>query len=100
MMAGEYLRMALPYFNLVLVLMVIVFLLRILLIKNKNTYVVPWRFLFFSVSAYVVEEILTIIDMSGIVSIHNLIFPVIEMVIICSFIYMVLLQKKYNEMQK
>lgn len=99
MTLAESLRIILPYINLVLVVVVIAFFIKILSIKNEKTYIIPWKVLLFAVLSYTVEEILTIIDLAGIIQIPEFIFPLIEMLIICSFIYMVILQKKYIEMR-
>ena len=97
--AGELLGHSLPYFNLILVLIVIFFLIRIILIKNRNTYITPWKFLLFAIIVYTIEELLTVIHISGALPIPKIVFPLMEMIIICSFIYMVMLQKKYTDMQ-
>lgn len=99
MIVGDYLKISLPYFNLVLVSVVVFFLIRVLLSKDKKTYITPWKFLLFAILAYTIEEILAIIDIAGITIIPKVVFPIIETIIICLFIYMVLLQKKYTDMQ-
>ena len=96
---GETLRIFLPRFNLLLVIIVIITLVKLVHIRNKSVYIIPWRFLLLAVLAYSVEEILAILTISELIVIPKLVFPIIELVIICFFIYMVLLQKKYVEMQ-
>ena len=100
MAIGEYLRQTLPYFNMILTMVVIFFLYRILRTKNKKTYTTPWKFLLIGIVAYTVEEILTIIELTGPVQMPDILFPIIEMLIICLFIYMVLMQKRYTDMQQ
>lgn len=99
MTIGELLGRGLPFLNLILVVLVIIFLIRIIKVKNRNNYIVPWKILLFAIIAYTIEEILTVINQSGLITIPKLTFPLIEMIIICSFIYMVMLQKKYTDMQ-
>ena len=84
-----------PYYNLALVIVVILLFLKLFSIKTKRIYILPWKILFFALLIYVFEEIVTVLAMSNIIVVFPLMFPVLEMVIITSFIYMLLLQKEY-----
>ena len=89
------LGMVAPYYNLALVIVVILLFLKLFSIKTKRIYILPWKILFFALLVYVFEEIVTVLAMSKIIVVFPLMFPVLEMVIITSFIYMLLLQKEY-----
>ena len=92
---GESLGLVAPYYNLALVIIVIILFIRLFKTHDKKTYIEPWKFLFFAISVFVLEELLTVLKDSGIVSIPRITNSVFEMVIITSFIYMLLLQKEY-----
>ena len=89
------LGLAAPYYNLALVLIVILLFLRLFRTRNKNAYTLPWKLLFFAVLVYVAEEIVTVIAATGLIHPPKVLFPVFEMIIITTFIYMLLLQKEY-----
>lgn len=83
-----------PYYNLALVVLVILLFLKLFKTPNKKTYLRPWRFLFAAVLVYVVEEVVTVLEMAGIVVVPGIIYPLFETAIITLFIYMLLLQKE------
>ncbi|MDP7179980.1 MAG: hypothetical protein QF824_01810 [Candidatus Woesearchaeota archaeon] len=89
-----------PYYNLVLVLIVVILFIKLFKTPNKKAYILPWKFLFFSILVFIVEEIFTVLDMAGVMSVSKIVFPLLEMVIITSFIYMVLIQKDYVKNKK
>ena len=97
---GDCVGKVAPYYNLILVVIAVILFIRLFNTPNKKAYMLPWKFLFFSVMAYILEEIITVIDMAGLAPIPPIIFPILEMVIITSFTYMVLLQKNYTEKKK
>lgn len=86
--------MVAPYYNLALVIIVIILFLALFKKQGKNAYTKPWKFLFASVLVYVGEEVITVLDMAGIINVHNLVFPLLEMAIITLFIYVLLLQRE------
>ena len=55
----------------------------------KKTYMLPWKFLFFSIAVYIFEEFITVLEITGAITVSKLVFPVLEMIIITSFTYMV-----------
>ena len=83
-----------PFYNLALVVIVIVLFLKLFNIPNGKTYIRPWKLLFAAVSVYVVEEIVTVMDMANIVSVPKIVFPIFETAIITLFIYVLLLQRE------
>lgn len=83
-----------PYYNLVLVVIVILLFLKLFKTPNKKTYIKPWKFLFAAVLVYVGEEVITVFDMAGLISAPKILFPLLEMIIITLFIYVLLLQRE------
>ncbi len=86
-----------PYYNLVLVLIAAILFIKLFSKKNTKTYLMPWKILFFAVIVYVVEELLTVVAGLGIIPTSSLILvnPILEMIIITAFIYVLLLQREY-----
>ena len=97
---GESLGLVAPYYNLILLIIVILLFAKLFRSADKKTYTKPWKFLFFAISVFVLEELLTILKDRGIISIPRITNSVFEMVIITSFIYMLLLQKEYLKKKK
>ncbi len=85
---------AAPYYNIVLVLILIPLFIKLLTIKNKKINLKPWKILGIALSIYVVEEILTILNGLGITNSPSILPPVFEFIIITLFIYMLLAQKE------
>ena len=83
-----------PYYNLVLVVIVILLFLELFKTTNKKTYVRPWKFLFAAVLVYLAEEIITVLFMADLITVSKLLFPILETIIIALFIYVLLLQKE------
>lgn len=83
-----------PYYNLILVFIVILLFLKLFKTSNKKVYIIPWKFLFGAVLVYVGEEIITVFDMAYLISVPKVVFPLLEMWIITLFIYALLLQKE------
>ena len=83
-----------PLYNLVLVVVVIFLFLKLFKTKTKKKKLTPWKYLFAAVLVYVGEEIVTVMDMAGIIHAPKLVFPFFEMVIITLFIYVLLFQRE------
>jgi len=83
-----------PYYNLVLVLIVIALFIKLFKTPSKKTYLMPWKFLFAAVLVYVGEEILTVLYMANMIQVPKITWPLFEAVIITLFIYVLLLQKE------
>jgi len=84
-----------PIYNLVLVVVVIILFVHLFNTPRKKTYIKPWKFLFVAVLIFVVEEIITVLDQAAVIAVPKIVFPLLEMVIITAFIYMLLLQREY-----
>ncbi len=90
----EAMRIAAPYYN--LGLSVVMFYLFYKLFKEpvKRGYLQPWKVLFLAVIVYLAEEVLTALRAVGLVAIKAHINGFFELAIITIFIYALLLQKK------
>lgn len=84
-----------PYYNLALVIIVVILFIKLFSLKNKNIYLKPWKLLFFAIIVYIIEEFVTVLESLNVITVSELLFPLFEMVMIVSFIYMILLQKEY-----
>jgi hypothetical protein len=86
-----------PYYNLVLVLIVAILFMKLFAQQSKKIYLIPWKILFFAVIVYVIEEVLTVAAGLEIIPVSSLILvnPILEMIIITAFIYVILLQREY-----
>ena len=92
---AECLGSVAPCYNLVLVVIVIILFIQLFKLQKKGVYIFPWKLLFYGILIFVAETVLTILEGLGIISINNLIAPLMEMTIISLFIYMLLLQREY-----
>jgi len=86
-----------PIYNLILVVFVIILFLKLFKIKNKKTFIQPWKLLFTAVLVYVLEEIVTVLEMAGLFDVPGIVYPLLEAVIITLFIYVLLLQRENNK---
>ena len=93
---GVALGMVAPFYNLALVLVVVLLFLKLFKTKQKaKVFLFPWKLMFLAVIIFIVEEIMTILRSLGIVDIPIHINAFFELVIIAIFIYALLLQKEY-----
>jgi hypothetical protein len=97
---GDCVGKVAPYYNLVLVLIVLILFLKIFSINNKKVYILPWKLLFLSVAIYIIEEIITVFNMAGILNVQRILNAIFEFFIIAIFIYLLLLQKQHIESNK
>ncbi len=88
-----------PFYNLALAIIVLLLFIKLFLSPNKKIYVEPWKWLFYAFLIYILEELLTVFDASGI-SVNLLVYPMLETLIISCFIYMLLLQREYISRKK
>ncbi|MEA2037669.1 MAG: hypothetical protein U9O94_09235 [Nanoarchaeota archaeon] len=86
--------MVAPYYNLALVIIVVLLFLKLFRTPSEKTFIRPWELLFVALLVYVVEEIITVLHMANIITTHSVVFPLLETVIITLFIYVLLLQKE------
>ncbi len=91
----ECLGLVAPYYNLVLVAIVIALFIKLFTKQEKGIYKIPWYFLFIAIIIYIIEESMTVMASAGFIEIPPLLFPIFEMLIISLFIYMLLLQRDY-----
>ena len=85
---------AAPYYNMILVIILVPLMIKLLNIKNKKLDLKPWRLLAAALGIYIIEEILTILNGLGITNTPKILPPIFEFVIITLFIYMLLAQKE------
>jgi len=86
-----------PYYNIILVIIVLYLFSKLFKTPNKKTFLKPWKVLLTAVFVYLSEEIITVLDMAGIINVSKLVFPLLEMVIITLFIYVLLLQREHTK---
>jgi hypothetical protein len=88
-----------PLYNLGLVVIAIFLFVKLFTIpiRDRRVYLMPWKLLFFAVIVFIIEEGLTVLRMAEIVNIPVHINGFFEFVIICIFIYTLLLQREHLE---
>ena len=101
-MIAESLSQVAPIYNLGFVIIVIFLFLKLLStpIRDKRVYLLPWKIIFFAVTIYIVEEGLTILRQLEIINVPVHINGFFELIIICTFIYMLLMQKEHLKKTK
>jgi hypothetical protein len=60
-----------------------------------KVFIRPWKYKFLSLCVYVIDQILSILNKTGILLIDPLVFPAIEFVIITIFIYTLLTLREH-----
>ncbi len=88
---------AAPLYNLGLVIVAIALFLKLFTtpIRDRRIYLMPWKLLFAAVSIFIVEELLTIMRQMDIINIPRHINGFFELIIICTFMYTLLLEKEH-----
>ena len=88
---------AAPLYNLGLVIIVVILFTRLFTtpIRDRRVHLMPWKLLFFGVIVFIIEEGLTVLRQMDIINIPIHINGFFEFVIICIFIYTLLLQKEH-----
>ncbi len=93
---GTAVGMVAPYYNLVFAIISLILFLKLFSFGERRfAYIKPWRIAFFGFILFIIETIMTILRGLGYIQFHPAVFPLFEMVIITSFIYMLLLQKQF-----
>ncbi len=92
---GPCLEVVAPYYNIVLVIIVLFLFAKFFSLKNEKVYMKPWKLLFFAIIVYIMEEFTNILQNIYSFKISVLLFPIFEMIMIIAFIYMLLLQKEH-----
>lgn len=102
MVLGQSLAEAAPLYNLGLVVIAIFLFIKLFAtpIRDKRVYLMPWKLLFFALMVFVVEELLTVMRAMDVINIPRHINGFFELIIICTFIYMILLQKEHIKLSK
>jgi hypothetical protein len=98
---AECLGIGAQYYNLALIVIVLVLYILLLATPNlKRAFLKPWKYIFASLCIYVVEQIISIINTTGIMTVHPLVFPMLEFFIITIFIYALLTMKEHLKGKK
>ena len=92
---AECLEIVAPWYNLVLVAILIALFIFFFKKPSKKIYLKPWILLFIAILVYVIEEVMTALGISEIMNVYQILHPLFEMVMIGLFIYMLLLQRDY-----
>ncbi len=102
MSLGLSLAEAAPLYNLGFVLVAIFLFVKLFTtpVRDKRVYLMPWKLLFFALIVFVVEEVLTVLRQMEIINIPRHINGFFELIIICTFIYTLLLQKEHMKFAK
>jgi glycerol-3-phosphate acyltransferase PlsY len=83
-----------PYYNLILVVIVILLFIKLFKTAGKKVNIKPWKFLFVAVLVYLGEEIITVFSMANLIIVPKIVFPLLETIIITLFIYVLLSHKE------
>jgi len=91
-----------PLYNLGLVIIAIFLFIKLFStpIRDKRVYLMPWKILFFALLVFIIEEVLTVLRGADIINIPKHINGFFELIIICTFLYMLLLQKEHIKLTK
>ena len=94
---SEALTVAAPYFNLVLVLIVVYLFIKLFRTRpaSSDIYVKPWYFLFSAIVVYIVEEVTTVLRAADLLKVDVYINGYFELIIISLVIYTLLLQQEH-----
>ena len=90
----EALAIAAPFYNLAMVIIVILLFSKLFNHHPKNAFLKPWYFMFAAVMVFILEEVITILRAAGIVNITLYINVFFDLVIFSLFIYTLLLVKE------
>ena len=87
---------AAPYYNLVFAFVALLLFIRLFRThaKNKATLLFPWKLLFVGMLVFIIEEVLTVLRLTGILHIPVYINGFFELVIVTLFLYALLIQKE------
>ena len=89
------LEMVAPYYNLALVTIVVILFIILFKKKNEDVYIRPWQILFIAILIYIFEQILNVLFNLGLIVFPRILNAILEMLIITSFIYVLLLKLEY-----
>jgi len=89
------LGMVAPYYNLVLVAIVVTLFIVLFKKSDKKTYLLPWKIMFMVIGIYIIEQVLNVLFNAGLIVFPRILNAILEMFIITSFIYVLLSQLEY-----
>jgi hypothetical protein len=89
------LGIAAPYYNLALVVVIIILFAVLFRTPSAKAFMKPWYLFFICICIFIVEEILTVLRAAGVTVIPQYFNAFFELAIITIFIYIVLLQKEH-----
>jgi hypothetical protein len=95
MATAECIGIAAQYYNLALVIVVLILYLKLLKLPSGKIYILPWKYIFLSLLVYVIEQVLSILNTAGAIAVSALVFPMLEFVIITIFIYTMLILREH-----
>lgn len=96
----ECLGLSAQLYNIAFVIIVITLFVVLFRSKNEERFLTPWKFIFGALCVYIVEQVAAILNSNGIIIIHKLVFPILEMIIISLFIYALLIQNEHLKTRK
>ncbi len=93
---------AAPWYNLGLVIVAIVLFTKLFNtpVRDRRVYLMPWKILFFALLVFIIEEVMTVLRSMNIINIPVHINGFFELIIICTFIYTLLLQKEHLKLSQ
>ena len=96
-MIGTSLAETAPFYNLGFVIIAIFLFVKLFAtpVRDKRVYLMPWKLLFFALVVFIIEEVLTILRQMNIINIPRHINGFFELIVICTFLYTLLLQKEH-----
>ncbi len=93
---------AAPWYNLGLVVVAIVLFIKLFNtpVRDRRVYLMPWKILFFALLVFIIEEVMTVLRAMEVINIPVHINGFFELIIICTFIYTLLLQKEHLKLSQ
>jgi hypothetical protein len=97
MSIAQCIGQAAPYYNIGLVIIAVVLFIKLFVtpVRDRRVYLMPWKMIFFAVIVYILEEVMTILRMMNMINIPTHINGFFELIMICTFIYTLLLLKEH-----
>lgn len=92
---ADALTIAAPFYNLAMVVIVLLLFSKLFKHHPKNAYLSPWHYVFAAVLIFILEEVITVLRAAGILNITLYINGFFELAIISLFIYTLLLVKEH-----
>ena len=84
-----------PYYNLGLVIIVVILFFKLFKTHTPENFTKPWYLLFGALCLFILETVLTILKHASLIDYPAWINPVLELAMLALFIYMVLIQKDH-----